>query len=209
MKFTKQPNETFAELHKRIHEFEMKLFKERIATISKDWDLSDQHYQPHPAATDEERAAAREVIKDEAAFQSEYDDELYQSSKATHWMYKHNGKYYFNKDEKLGEYETFSEAMSALRDKYDPVGFADDYVKLCDAKGNTKVFPLSATPAQAAKAHTWHQIGDLARRAKAAQKRYKGRPDPQLERSLLMAKHGLTFDEAVRRWPLSQYGKWE
>lgn len=183
---------------------DLKQFHKHIEELSQDWDWTMQNPSEHPPATEAERATAREVIKEVASVMHEA-----VPSGRTHWIYKHGDVFYFNASEELPDCDSFSKALRLLQDKYDPTGLGGDHVKLCDRNGNTKEFPLHSNPIQAASAHTWHHIGDLARRATAIQQRYQTPEDPQAERALLMKKHGLTWEQARKRWPLADYAKWK
>jgi len=198
----REPNETFADFKKRMDEFEMHLFQERIAIISKDWNRGEHVYRE---PTPEELATARQTVREIVELHSG----LY-SKKHTHWIYDRGGLFYFNSAENLKDQYTLSDAIEALREKY--ASSPDDHdIVLCDGDGNTKTLNLWTAlrdPVDPAK-HRDHPDRKTARRAQAKKPRYPEGKDPQLKRKLLMEKHNVDWFEAIKRWPLSDYDNWE
>lgn len=56
--------------------------------------------------------------------------------------------------------------------------------------------------------HNWEKISDLVKRAIAKQPRYRAGEDPQAERAILMRLHRVSWEDAIKRWPLKDYAKW-
>lgn len=55
----------------------------------------------------------------------------------------------------------------------------------------------------------FEHISEITKRAIARSRMYDVNVDPSAERAILMRKHRLTWNEALNRWPLSEYDNWK
>lgn len=126
------------------------------------------------------------------------------------WIYKNQGLYIFNDNEGIPDKKTWREAVTAVAEKYAET-FEDHDIVYCRNDGMMSVMSLEEAWAELSIdiiPLPFKAIGELAQKAVATQAKLRAGEDPAAERAILMRLHRVSWDEAVRRWPLSDYASW-
>lgn len=180
------------------------------ATMNRFWEWAEQDLRENPITKEEIDAAVKtvaEVIDNSTA-------------ETVVWLYDHgSGKFGFNEGEGPVKGDvSWRDAVNHILNTTEGV-LSGCEIRVVDNEGNLRSYTLEEAwdglkkEAKEAVEWNWDKIGPVAlktlQQLNERRKMYVRGDDPQAERYTLMRRYGVSWAEAIERWPLERYADWK